>query len=109
MGIRGHRSLGSPIVKESPIVCVRRGAPSMAIEVRDFRLSFVWFETNLALLESMQGNAPYSFLGRSSTYSPKLDAANLSDAKDLQPPWPKPPGQRFCTFILRITPGPFGG
>jgi hypothetical protein len=81
----------------------------MAVEIRDFRLSFVWFETNLALLESMEGNAPYSFLGRSSTYSSKFDQANRPDAQELQAPWPKPSGQRFWTFYLRMTPGSVGG
>ena len=80
----------------------------MAIQILDFRLSFVWFETNLALLENGGKTSPYGFLARATTYQQKFDMANAG-VGDLLLPWPEPTGHHLWEFYLGGSPGDVDG
>lgn len=83
----------------------------MAVQVDRFKLSLIWFETVLDLLQEKPPKAPMRFLGRNYTYEPRFaDAikeqvamlnAKLQPRGELAPPWPKPIGQRFWMYYLK--------
>jgi hypothetical protein len=76
----------------------------MAIQILDFRLSFVWFETNLALLENGGKTSPYGFLARATTYQQKFEMAKAG-VGDLHVPWRKAKGNHLWEFYLGRPPG----
>ncbi len=84
----------------------------MAVRVQFFKLSLLWSETVLDLLqEETPLKAPMRFLGRNYSYETRfadavreqvvLLTAKLQPRGELAPPWPKPIGQRFWMYYLK--------
>src|SRR4051812_13148899 len=79
--------------------------------IRQSRITFIWMETNFALLQSPVPDIPFAFLGRKEDYVSRFSSLQKGDADPdgLTLPWPKPFGQRFWTFYLNVTPGKVRG
>jgi len=78
------------------------------IQLHDLRLSFIWVETTLDLLDdAVPTDAPLAFLGRRHSYAKHFDQILLSNAshEGLQVPWPRPSGDLFWTYYLKCKPG----
>lgn len=91
----------------------------MSSEIQQFRLSFIWVETNLGLLsKTIPADAPLQRLARRASYE-EFFAEVLKNQKthkdvplllvggdyrrvpELGPPWPKPTGQAFWGRYLQ--------
>jgi hypothetical protein len=77
------------------------------------RLSFIWCETLLDLLDGAPAARPMPFLGDREGYAQRFAAAiegGKPDAFPLEPPWHLPAGQFFWTHYLEgHTPGKIKG
>lgn len=83
----------------------------MPLFIKRFKLSVIWSETILDLLEDNTPSAPMAFLARDYKYGPRFaDAikeqiamrqANLRPSGELAPPWPAPVGHHFWMYYLR--------
>jgi hypothetical protein len=62
----------------------------MAIEIFNFRLSFIWTETLVQMLDEPPPDLPFAFLGRNYTYEPVFNACQQgqSGPDGLHLPWP---------------------
>ena len=83
------------------------------IQIHDIRLSLIWVETSLTLLqEPIPADIPFAFLGRRPSYRDKfteLQSLPVAPGK-LSLPWPNRVGQRFWTFYLEgKAPGSISG
>jgi hypothetical protein len=82
----------------------------MAVQISCFRVSLIWYETILALLQENPPNVPMAYLGRNYRYQPEFDRvnrqqsalfhANAAMRMEVAPPWPKPVGQKFWSYYL---------
>jgi hypothetical protein len=68
--------------------------------IHEFRLSVIWIETLLDLLEGAASQAPASFLGNRFAYSPQFDApsSGAGGRLSLERPWPVTQGKSFWGF-----------
>ncbi len=79
------------------------------IQIQDFRVSFIWFETLLSFLGNKvpdPAHAPFNFLGRDDTYMQKFDDIKQGHdvATKLTPPWKDKSKQRFWFYYLERHP-----
>lgn len=78
------------------------------LRVRDFRLSLIWTETQLRLLDDGREHAvPLSFLGDRDSYEARFDSmlAGAPDPMGLRPPWHQIDGGFFWFYYLGETQG----
>jgi hypothetical protein len=74
-----------------------------AMQIMDLRLSFIWVETVLDLLDdTIPGDALMAFLGRPQSYAEMHErlAKNEATPFNLKAPWHAPEGRSFWTFYL---------
>lgn len=79
----------------------------MSISLSDIRITFLWGESNVGLLNDPQPPAPFAFLGRRDTFGDRFGSVGTYDGEDpdkLIPPWPQAPGKSFWSMYLSVDP-----